>query len=270
MKTPLLLATFIGVASTFAQQAAPSPSVPPLPPGPLLNRAPASSRWTVVTAGATAKQPAGHATAGAEKPLPQQVTYTKSGSIVLEESPGKQVWHLTNMRATIYAGHPLPVLTPDSGGSDLYTVDFARADFAGLDWISPQSYKGVAVQNGRKCLVFQGEVTPWTPLEMHQLESLASDAAILARFNAFKASGKETSPSFHFDQSTILVPATAYIDLETRLPILLLFGKDNSQKREYIYQATPPAPLTLPPVLTQLAAQQQQRVNDLSRAPSPP
>jgi hypothetical protein len=174
------------------------------------------------------------------------------------------------MEGTIYAGRSLPVLGSAAIGNDLYTVDFSRSDFAGLDWISPETYKGIAVQKGRQCLVFQGQVTPWTPLEVHQLKSQAMDAAIRANFEASKAGGPAAQPNFHFDPSTVLEPAIVYIDMETRLPILLLFGKDNEQEREYLYQSSPPAPLTLPPTLAQAAAQQQQRVDDMSRTPPPP
>jgi len=271
-KTMLLIAAFLVAAIASAQLATPGASIPPLPPGPLLNRTPEYCRWTVVTEGQTANAPKPQKSTAAPKstPPPKKVTYTKSGSIIVEESPSGQVWHLSNFQVTFYPGRPVPLISPESGGDDLYTVDFSRADFAGLNWISPETYKGIASLQGRQCLVFQGKVTPWTPLEMYQLESQASDAAIRANFEASKGGGRPTELNFHFDRSTVMEPAIVYIDLQSRLPIMLLFGKDNSQTRTYFYESIAPVPLTLPPAVAQAVAQEQQRESDLSRPPAPP
>ena len=106
------LVLIIGI-NLHAQQASPAPSVPPLPPGPLLKRAPDYSAWTVTYQGhpieekEAVKPPA----TGEEKPKNKQSkepvttlsSVVKTASTILEQNVDAagqrhQVWHVSSIR----------------------------------------------------------------------------------------------------------------------------------------------------------------------------
>lgn len=98
-----------------------------------------------------------------------------------------------------------------------------------MDWVSKDSYAGIVKYQGRDCIVFKGEVSPI---------SRGEQDAQAGRIAAEKAEGLPV------EVETPKIPAAAYIDLETRLPILAVFG---SQKRSYQYNS-PPTEKLAPPV----------------------
>jgi hypothetical protein len=132
---------------------------------------------------------------------------------------------------------------------DIYSVNFATADFAGLDWISATTYTGMAKYQGRDCIQFTGEVSPLNPRAREE-EAIAIGQAI-----AFgQPVPQETK-----------VAAVAYIDLETRLPLIVTFG---NEKRIYQYGTPPAADLTLPPELANAVKEREKQLKRLSAGPS--
>ena len=142
-------------------------------------------------------------------------------------------------------GNADPIVCPDYGGGDIYSVNFTTADFAGLDWISATTYTGTSQYEGRDCIVFSSTVSP---LDGHaqKLEE--------ANIRQARALGQNVADA-------VRVPAVAYIDLETRLPLYAEFG---NQKRTYQYGAPLSTPLVLPPKAADPAKAYEHRLQRLS------
>jgi len=262
MKTFLTFCLALVVTVTLhAQQATPSPNLPPLPPGPLLKRAPEYSTWTVTCQGqpVEGKESVKPATAGEEKPKDKNpvtiaATVVKTGSTILELSTDtggkrKEIWHVGGLMVMKQPDTAEPIVWPDSVQADIYSVDFATADFAGLDWVSAITYSGMAKYQGRDCIQFTGEVSPLNP-KAREEEAIAIGQAI--------AFGQ---PVPH----ELKVPAVAYIDLETRLPLVVMFGKE---KRIYQYGTPPATELTLPPELANAVKEREKQMKRLSSGPA--
>jgi hypothetical protein len=211
--------------------------MPPLPDGPLLKRTPDFAAWNVTDQGnpvAGTGSSSGNGAAG--KQIVAQAKFVKTGSTIFEQSSdatGKlqEIWHINGIRLAKIAGAPTPTICPDFGGGDIFSINFSTSDFAGLDWISKDSYAGIVKYQGKDCILFKGEVSPI---------SLGEQNAQIARIAADKAQG--ITP-----EEMVKVPAVAYIDLETRLPVVAVFG---SQKRTYQYNSPPTEKLAPPVELT--------------------
>lgn len=251
----LCVFAWMGLALPLCAQVS---NMPPLPAGPLLNRTPDYSTWTVSIQKSKAvgeKSPKTGAVDGKnsqEKPaVVTQSRIVKTGSTILElnvdvQGKKEELWHLSGLRAMKPPDASHPIIAPDTGGgSDIYSANFAVSDFAGLDWISANTYTGMAKYQGRECIEFKATVSPLNARE-RQEEAIAIDQA--------KTFG-ESAPS------ELKVPAAAYIDLETRLPLLVIFGEE---RRIYQYGASPQAPLALPPELADLVKAYVQRIKRLS------
>ena len=142
-----------------------------------------------------------------------------------------------------------PIVWPDSVQSDIYSVNFASTDFAGLDWISATTYAGMAKYQGRDCIQFSGEVSPLNP-KAREEEAIAIGQAI--------AFGQPVPQE-------LKVAAVAYIDLETRLPLVVTFGKE---KRIYQYGTPPASDLTLPAELAMAVKEREKQMKSLSTGPA--
>jgi hypothetical protein len=258
MKTFYTSCLIFGILITLhAQQAAPQNSVPPLPPGPLLKRAPDYSTWTVTCLGHANEggEPSKTTATGEAPPKDKQKesvtmvsTVVKTGSTILEqnvEANGErhQIWHFSGVR--IVSGTSDPVIGADYGGDDIFSINFASTDFAGLDWVSQSTYAGMAKYQGNDCIVFKGTVSPLS------VRAQIDEREDIAKAKAFGESHSEKA----------MVPATAYIDLQTRLPLVVSFGKET---RFYQYGAPPTAPLALPPALAGPVQEYEQRIKRLS------
>jgi len=262
MKTfPAFCLALVVTVTLHAQQASPSPNLPPLPPGPLLKRAPDYSTWTVTSQGHAleGRQPVKSATSGEgrskdKEPVTVASTVVKTGSTILElnadaDGKRKEIWHVGGLMVMKQPDTPEPIVWPDSVQADIYSVNFANADFAGLDWVSATTYMGMAKYQGRDCIQFRGEVSPLNP-KAREEEAIAIGQAI-----AFgQPAPAETK-----------VEAVAYIDLETRLPLVVTFG---NEKRIYQYGTPPVADLTLPPELANAAKEREKQLKRLSSGPA--
>lgn len=240
-----------------------SPTPSPLPSGPLLKRAPENSTWKIIIRGQpAANEPtaAAAATDGADRqnksepPVISQSSVVKTGPTILEESldaKGQrvEVWHVSGLRVTKRPDER-PVVSPDYyGGGDIYSVNFAVSDFAGLEWISAKTYTGVVQYQGKDCLVFNDNISPLTA-RLREEEVIA--------INQAKVFGMEVPVERK-------VPAAAYIDLESRLPLLVTFG---NEKRAYEYGSTPTTSLQLPPDVASQVKEYVMRIKRLSAPPS--
>jgi hypothetical protein len=265
MKMKLLCIFLFGCAAPLlGQQAVPAPSMAPLPPGPLLKRTPDYSTWTVTSKGtplpggasATSGTAGGGRDQQKESPV-AQLTVVKTGSTTLEyhvHATGErdEIWHVADIRVMIrLVGDAKPLVCPDYGGGDIYSTNFAVSDFAGLDWVSADTYSGMAKHQERDCIVFKSNVSPLDG----QAQKL--EAAAIAQERAV---GKHPP-------DPIKVPAVAFIDLDTRLPVYVQFG---GEKCTYQYGPPPRAPLQLPAQLAGSAIDYQQRIKGLSAPASRP
>src|SRR6187402_1900442 len=250
-----ILAWAFSAAPLWAQD----PTLPPLPPGPLLKRTPDYSTWIVTVEAPlnlnrpiTAKGAAGEE--GHEKPVILKQAAVKTGTTILEQSIDAQgqrheIWHVSGFRIVKLPGAPSPDVSPEYGGGDIYSINFAVSDFAGLDWISAKTYSGMAKYQGRDCIAFSTSLSPLNARAQEE-ESIAIEQA--------RAFGQQVP-----DETK--VPAAAYIDLETRLPLLVTYGHE---KRIYQYGAPPQEPLAIPPELADPIKQYEGKIKKLS-APAP-
>ena len=235
---------FMGIVGTLSAQT-PRPSPQPMPTGPLIqSRAPEFSRWTVTynQKRATATKPATAAPEQA-KPQPakrllvvrtQNVRYSQ-----LSDAAGRQTetWYCDNIefitdpatkRRLAYAiGHD-PELEPET--------NFSRTDFPGLEWVSAKTYLDVRTVMGRDCIIFsKGGNEPET---------------------------NQDGPLPASSGGTV-----AYVDLATRLPILL---QSNGENRVYQFEQPPQSKLTLPPDIQQALEFNVKHAQELARMPGRP
>jgi hypothetical protein len=265
MKIRLLCFFLFGCAAPLlGQQAAPAPSKTPLPPGPLLKRTPDYSSWSVTSQG-TPLAGGAHATSATDggsqgqkkEAVVTQLTVVKTGLRILEyyvDATGQrhEIWHVAGLRIMLHlAGAAKPLICPEYGGGDIDSIDFAVSDFAGLDWVSAKTYSGVANYQGRDCIVFKSSVSP-LDAEAQKMEAITIKGA--------KGYGYNPPPP-------VKVPAMAYIDLDTRLPLVVQFG---GEKRTYQYGLAPRALLQLPAQLAGPAEEYEHRIEALSAPASRP
>jgi hypothetical protein len=143
------------------------------------------------------------------------------------------------------------LVCPDYGGGDIYSINFAVSDFAGLDWVSAKTYSGMAKYQGRDCIVFKSSVSPLEGLQQKLEAAAIEQARVLG----------------HPMADAIKVPAEACIDLDTRLPLVAQFG---GEKRTYQYGPPPRSPLQLPAPLAGPAEAYEHRIEALSAPASRP
>jgi hypothetical protein len=249
MKTPLrLLCLLSGLAlSLQARAQQPSPAMTPRPeppPGPLIQkRAPDSAMWTITTV--TASSPAakrGSVPGGAADRDPRgaapssgvRTTYYKRGKTMRVERIDEQkqswnVWWTQGTSEVLITPQGKVAILAVSNNPDVpnpYHTDFSASDFQGFEWISASTYTGLEKLQGVDCLVFQED------------------------------SGASANQAEVGSQS---FSQTAYIDLKSRLPILLVQGDHISS---YEWKAAPPESLTVPPEV-RAALEQKNKSNDL-------
>lgn len=219
--------------SIYAQDS----KIPPMPDGPLLKRMPDFAAWNITEQGSP-KSGAASVPGNSldNNKVEVREKFIKTGSTIFEQSTSpegrpQEIWHIGGIRVAKISGGSAPIICPDFGGGDIFSINFSSSDFAGLDWISRDSYSGIVKYQGKDCILFKSEVSPLSRDEQD---------ALSARILSEKAEGLPV------DQ-IIKVPAVAYVDLETRLPILAVFG---GQKRSYQYDSPPAQKLSLPMELT--------------------
>ena len=216
----------------WAQEAAPSPVMPPLPQGPLLKRAPDFSQW-VITCDSPAEKTAGREPApgkveAAKPKAHKEVQVTKAGPIrrvVTVEPDGSrsEVWCKGSVQALVRPEWKYPVLadkTDRDAPENQWRLDYSKTDFPGCEWVSATNYKGIQKLDGRDCIVFQD-----------QMVAATEDAATHPASSEEKASGGNQ------------FALSAYIDMETRLPVRVISG---GEVANYKFGPAPQAMLEIP------------------------
>jgi hypothetical protein len=253
----------ISMIAFWSASGEPAPTPEPLPKGPLLKRAPDAYEWEIrVDTEESAKPP--QEGKAPPPPPPKTVVVTKGGKVVREviayaNGAYVEIWHRGGASVTKSRGNQSWSVSPDSSGG-FESPDYVTSDFSGLEWISPNTFTGIQSLGGRKVIVFTGSVC----------DKGATDLAIIRngvdRQRAEEAlSHKPLSKAF--DPKDYKVPAIAYIDLESRLPLMLKYG---NLTRSYHYRAPSQSTLTLPPDAVQAVTGFEQYKASLSRGPAAP
>jgi hypothetical protein len=205
-----------------AQQAVPQPSLPPLPPGPLIQkRAPDFASWIIrppsmAVPGSSSSGTSRTQSQKAQEHKESPAAFIKTGQIIPRQTADDtgrvwNTWCVEGLQITVWPGGQNWII--QSRGSDPTVptanyVDYSNTDFPGFDWISQRNYAGIKNVLGRPCIVFADKIIANGALE--------------------------------------LTDAVAYVDLATRYPIALKVGGEVTQ---YEFQTPPRAPLVLPPAI---------------------
>ena len=263
MKHPIFtLCLGVILVAPLGAQTTNLPPLPPPPTGPLLKRAPNYSSWSGASQGVPAASDSSRALksddvaakATADKSeksvIVAQSTIIKTGKTILEQNldaggQREQIWHMNGLRLSKPVDAPHPLIGPDSSEGDIYSINFAVSDFAGLDWVSAKTYQGITKYQGRDCIIFNDQVSPLTGVLRKQ------EAVNILNAKVWNQPVPEE----------VKVPAVAYIDLQTRLPLLVIFG---GEKRVYQYGTPPMDPLSLPPELASTMKDYAQKMEKLS------
>lgn len=245
---------------------APASTPEPLPAGPLLKRAPDSLEWEIRIDTDESLKPSKASQEGnaPPPPPPKIVLVTKGGKVVREMisyANGSQVeiWHRSGATVSRKPGDKVWNVSPITTAG-FESPDYIKSDFSGLEWLSPSTYTGVQALGGRKVIVFAGNVC----------DKSATDLSILKngvdRQRGYEAIEGNISTKA-FDAGDYLVPAVAYIDLETRLPIKLQYG---NLVRTYSYRVPAQSVANLPPDAEQAIGAFEKYRASLSRGPAAP
>jgi len=250
MKMHSLIFGLLGILGASLPLMAQTPGSQPVPQpllsGPLLNRAPESALWTVIISRTSSRKPEARREKGAPAEL-QQLTVAKSKTTYREErllSDGtkSEVWRVGAMQISALPGSgELTIFEPSPSSIALldpeaYT-DYSKTDFPGFEWISKKNYRGVQELAGRPCLVF---------------EEAASDPS---------GEAPEGAPQI------LRTSMAAWIDLETRLPVILQKG---AKTNAYRFGTPPQGMLTLPPRIQSLLDRRAKALEMATRRPARP
>lgn len=218
-----LVFLFAGFAA-WAQEAPSAPAATPLPKGPLLAFAPEYSSWVTVRGDASllVKKVNAPSSGNAELKRVKRVQTVKTGAIRYILTIGgdglrSEIWcqgSLQVFKGAEWGGKPL-VIDARSVRSPL---DFSKTDFPECAWISETYYQGMRRVLDRDCMVF------------------------------IKTAGNDPRPApgtmpDEVSQDGPRGKLQAYVDLQTRLPILLVEGESVTT---YEFGLAPTAMLTFP------------------------
>jgi hypothetical protein len=209
------------------------------PGGPALKRAPDMSSWKITCqpAAPAGAPPANAVSAIGSTPLPYAtMTVVKTHNLRDVESTDPTGLKTVRFFSGSMESYTAPgtstaqfLFGDDKKALGIY-IDFASSDFPECSWVRPEMYTGIQTQDGQKCLVFED-----------------------------KTAGK----SINANDSTL--PPTAYINLDTRLPI-----KVELRGLNYTYEflSPPTVMLTLPPLMKARIDFETQRAKALSVHPA--
>ena len=246
--------TNIACVPLHAQEA---PTIPSIPPGPLLRPAPSNARWAVEFQYGEEKE-LGSPKRAMGLPRVKTTIAARSGQVTYEEATDEagmktEKWILNGEQ---YTRKP--------GSSDFYTArkcDVANANyeyfsptgFRGFHWVSKEKFVGIQNALGHECLVFS----------TLQDEQELRDPDAFALLNEMRASRKvkECVPG------GMSIEVTAFIDLDSRLPVALRIGRET---RIFSFLEPSAVQVTLPPELVSHLVKRQKLWDQLVRAaPSP-
>ena len=243
LASALALAMIVAGAGLSAQQAAPqkTPTLKPLPKGPIPAQAPDHSQWLITFKNSApslfqdkpaepvaAPEAAEGGAKGSNAALPPvfdwQRLVTKTGSIVHEQEVGitsEDRWYLPTMTITVPTG-AAPQVSMSLRGSG------AQIDFPDFSWITRKDYTADMSILGRDCFIFGGNMN------------------------------NHNGPS---------VPVTAAIDEKTCLPVAMEY---DGHVVTYEFRPPPSGQLTLPPALQKLTNSLQGAIQRANAMPARP
>lgn len=237
MKKTSIFAIFLSlaVALHLQQKASGAEAPPPLPSGPLLNRAPDFSQWSVTTVNGTAKskdaEKTGEKAQGDQNDMQSTVTKTKKIYHIqsVDGLGGRSdKWSVDGFQVSFLPNTQFPIISaPGITGGGYYT-DFSNTDFSGFEWISASNYTGVQKVSGIDCYIFKSNIK--------------------------------------LPHTDGLTEATAALDVKTRLPLSLVLG---AAVTTYQYGSAPTAMLVPPANVKDLADKWQKRMQQASAMPPP-
>jgi len=233
-----------------------------MPTGSLLKRrAPEFSRWLIAY---NPEKTAPAKTPNVEKTLRpglfQNIVVSKTKDIIFEQivmSNGQQrkKWCLGDIQFLKRSANGKGVLIDrnafERGGlleGDF--SDFSTTDFPGFGWVGPRNYRNIVKFMNRDCLLFTDRINLVSDEEFQVIQQ---DAGVR---------NEERLNRAQFEMEV-----TAYVDLETRLPVMLQRGKETSY---YQFQSPPESTITIPAELQEMKDHSIRRRNQLSRMPSRP
>lgn len=233
----LLLSRF-GFAEDDSQLKDPFASGPPI-----VTQMPAYSQWTITyTYGDLPKPPVPASGAPSNAPLsqrPLRVVVTKTDSVRHEEEDLEQ-----NLESNLWVdGDVMVEQKPRNPELNAYMATAAAKnnDFPQLDWVSRSTFVGIESQQGRKCLVYKASVDLLEIIDPY----------------AYKFGLQAKSE----------VPVTAYVDLQTRYPVLLQF---EATSLEYTMNPAPSVSLVMPDEFAKAAAAMKARIQAAIPHPARP
>jgi hypothetical protein len=248
----LIVASLLITGQASAQEPVGDPAKV-LPPPPWLNKAASLSHWVITYAQSTESAATGESSSpennnpeSAQKTPPKTIEVTKTGKTILEKISGStgtetQIWRKDGfilMKSSEKKDWFIGSIPPSN--DPFQEADYATVDFAGFAWISAQTFAGIQLLQGSKCLVFKDKVlalsTPDVAARRDEADRAATEA-LLKNPNLAPTSAENT------DLSKYKVDVEADIDLKTRLPVSLKVG---TETRTYKYFPPPDAELELP------------------------
>ncbi len=245
-KLTLHILIMLASSAAWGQVASPNPTIPPLPSGPLLKSAPDFSQWVVTYIAPTPARKGAPASGNqASNPkVMRRVEVIKTGPIrylltVEPDGSRMETWCTGTKQVYLHSGWKDPMVSDESDIKDPNSVDISKTDFPGCGWVSAKSYKGIQRLNGRDCIFF-------------------SDTVVVVQEIVPGNASKTTSYQY---------PALAYVDMETRLPVMLITP---SEIAVYQFGAAPQSTLTIPAQVKEAMEQQEKAINNLTRMPPKP
>ncbi len=270
MKPTVIAAFIFSILSPLGAQESSATKVPP-PKPPFIKRVTLPAAWTITftrpaadeTVDLVALKKFLKATVGADpklqksideinepiaKPMIRTLVCTRTTDFTKESSKFSdettQTTYIFNIaRITKHIAYDGLIRNRRDQSVVTYSPDFTDADFAGFDWLSAENYKGVQSVMGHECYFFSDEVE-------------SEDSKML------KASGMKPA-----DAKDSKFTARAFIDIKTRLPVVLQRGEET---RVYAMAKPAAADLVLPAEVTMEIRDWKAELTSATSAAPPP
>jgi len=181
----------IGLSIALAQD-----NTQPLPKNPVLRRMPAFASWSVTF---KYKDEVVAQESGKPRALPDRVlsvTFTKTNKTYWEQTgmrSGKKYekWIFDGVQLETEPDSPsiIPIPPPTKDMPESEYSDYSHGDFQGLQWVSLDTYKGIASYEGKRAFLFEAEkegqkVTAILSMDMQlPLYSSVGDVACVYAYN---------------------------------------------------------------------------------------
>lgn len=228
MKAQTFIVSIFTTLAALAANAQQPSSTPVVLPNPILAKMPSMAAWTITVLSRQSPQEPNSAEPGKAVPSAKFV-FVKTEPLMHVtriDASGHEI-HQWCVGATQYV---LNQNSADVGVMDPEADDYITGDFQNLSWIKEPNFSGMKPYKGKQCWVFKDRVLQCKLREFEDAKKRAADQKNL------------------FDENIYYQEEVAYIDSESRLPMVVQRGDDFYV---YTYEAPPTALLTLPENLKQ-------------------